>query len=242
MAINFFHQCFRRLGNIDREFLPYKVQNEKKPTFWKYISALKLILYNQIIVGLVVLTGFYKLGEIRGLGYEKELPSAFVMIRDIIVCIIVEEIGFYYTHRLFHHPHFYKYVHKTHHEWTAPVSITSIYCHPLEHAVSNLFPVLLGPLICGSHVMTVWIWAGMAVLSTTFSHSGYHFPFQPSPEAHDYHHKVFNECFGVLGWLDTFHDTNKTFRKSVHYSRHYTSATIVPIKLIHPDEKEKKEQ
>ncbi|PIO72857.1 hypothetical protein TELCIR_05189 [Teladorsagia circumcincta] len=25
---------------------------------------------------------------------------------------------------------------------------------------------------------------------------------EPSPEAHDYHHKVFNECFGVLGILD----------------------------------------
>uniref|UniRef100_A0A183F1Y7 Fatty acid hydroxylase domain-containing protein n=1 Tax=Heligmosomoides polygyrus TaxID=6339 RepID=A0A183F1Y7_HELPZ len=71
------------------------------------------------------------------------------------------------------------------------LAITSIYCHPIEHAFSNLSPVLIGPVICGSHVTTIWIWACVAVMSTTFSHSGYHFPLQPSPEAHDYHHKVY---------------------------------------------------
>jgi sterol desaturase/sphingolipid hydroxylase (fatty acid hydroxylase superfamily) len=33
----------------------------------------------------------------------------------------------------------------------------------------------------------------------------------PSPDMHDWHHETFNENFGVLGVLDTFHNTNTKF-------------------------------
>ena len=80
------------------------------------------------------------------------------------------------------------FIHKTHHEWTAPIGIVSIYAHPLEHAVANLMPPALGPLLLGSHLATAWLWFALAIMSTTVAHSGYHLPFFPSPEAHDYHH------------------------------------------------------
>ncbi len=35
--------------------------------------------------------------------------------------------------------------------------------------------------------------------------TGYHLPFMPSPEAHDFHHLRFSNCFGVLGLLDYVH-------------------------------------
>ncbi|KIH68700.1 fatty acid hydroxylase family protein [Ancylostoma duodenale] len=105
-----------------------------QPSFTKYVEAIRLILFNQVVVATITIAAFH---------YPMKLTA-----------------------------------------------ITSIYCHPIEHALSNLAPVLLGPTLCGAHVTTLWIWACVAVMSTTFSHSGYHFPFQPSPEAHDYHHKV----------------------------------------------------
>lgn len=37
--------------------------------------------------------------------------------------------------RLFHHPFFYKRIHKIHHEWTAPIGVVSLYAHPVEHVV-----------------------------------------------------------------------------------------------------------
>lgn len=94
----------------------------------------------------------------------------------------------YWRFRLLHHPRLYKHIHKVHHEWTAPVSFIGNYCHPVEHIISNIMPVLIGPLIMGSHLMTVWMWICMAITSTQISHAGYHLPFLPSPEAHDYHH------------------------------------------------------
>ena len=31
-----------------------------------------------------------------------------------------------------------------HHEWTSPVSLIAIYCHPLEHVLANLMGVYFG--------------------------------------------------------------------------------------------------
>ena len=87
-----------------------------------------------------------------------------------------------------HHPTLYKRIHKMHHEWTAPIGVISVYCHPVEHILSNLVPLFVGPALCGCHMFTTMVWVVVALLTTTISHSGYHFPLLPSPEAHDYHH------------------------------------------------------
>ena len=93
------------------------------------------------------------------------------------------------THyRLFHHPLFYKRFHKTHHEWTAPVGVVSVYAHPLEHIVSNSLPLIIGPIIVKSHLSLTWFWYFVAILNTVNSHSGYHMPFMLSSEGHDFHH------------------------------------------------------
>ncbi|VDL79042.1 unnamed protein product [Nippostrongylus brasiliensis] len=213
----------------------YKIQEEKKTSFSKYVESLKLILFNQFVTAPITCALLHYPGTLTGVSYGKTLPGWPTVLVQIVWCILVEEVGFYYSHRLFHHPKLYKHIHKIHHEWTAPISITSIYCHPIEHAFSNLAPVLIGPILCGAHITTFWIWACVAMISTTCSHSGYHFPLQSSPEAHDYHHRVFNECFGVLGYLDHLHGTAERFRKSVYYKRHITYFSLKTIKELYPD-------
>jgi len=74
----------------------------------------------------------------------------------------------------------------------------------------------------GSHLAVMVVWFSLAVLNTTVTHSDYHLPFLPSPEAHDFHHLRFNENFGVLGVLDFFHGTDKTFRQSRQFKTHRT--------------------
>jgi sterol desaturase/sphingolipid hydroxylase (fatty acid hydroxylase superfamily) len=50
-----------------------------------------------------------------------------------------------------------------HHEWTAPISYTAIYAHPIEHVMSNLMPVTAGFLITGCHVTTAWLWIALVL-------------------------------------------------------------------------------
>jgi len=71
--------------------------------------------------------------------------------------MIVEDTSFYWLHRLFHTPRFYKLIHKKHHEFINTVGIASEYAHPLEFAFGNLLPSGLGPMLLGNcHIFTIW--------------------------------------------------------------------------------------
>ncbi|KAG1670634.1 Fatty acid hydroxylase domain-containing protein 2 [Nymphon striatum] len=182
----------------------------------------------------------FRLIQWRGLVIKPEdLPSFPWVLIELVVCVLAEEVVFYYSHRMLHHPRIYKYIHKKHHEWVAPIAITSLYAHPVEHILSNLLPPFVGPFLLGSHVATTWLWYTIAALSTLNAHSGFHFPFFPSPEAHDYHHLKFNQNYGVLGILDRLHGTDVNFRNSPIYDRHIMLLSLVPLKQLYPD-KEKK--
>ena len=47
------------------------------------------------------------------------------------------------------------------------MGLAALYSHPLEHAVSNLLPVALGPLVLGSHLVTAWTWSECALVSSS---------------------------------------------------------------------------
>uniref|UniRef100_A0A7G3AEN2 Putative c-4 sterol methyl oxidase n=1 Tax=Lutzomyia longipalpis TaxID=7200 RepID=A0A7G3AEN2_LUTLO len=145
------------------------------------MQVISTVLFNQFIVGIPMNLLAYKVMTYRGIVPNRELPTFHWVLLELAVCILVEEIGFYYSHRFLHNKHIYKFIHKQHHEWTAPISVTAVYCHPIEHIFSNLLPPFLGVLIMGSHVATAWLWFSLAILSTLNAHSGYHLPFFPSP-------------------------------------------------------------
>jgi fatty acid hydroxylase domain-containing protein 2 len=101
----------------------YKVQpgtNEplNRKTLW---NTIKVVLRNQTFISLPMLYLSYAIKKSKGITMDlRDVPSFQRVAIDLAVCIIVDEIGFYYMHRLVHHKSLYKRIHKIHHEWTAP--------------------------------------------------------------------------------------------------------------------------
>ncbi|XP_041049210.1 fatty acid hydroxylase domain-containing protein 2 [Carcharodon carcharias] len=206
----------------------------------KLQQAIRTVLFNQVFLSLPMVMVMYPIMKWRGNPCGPELPTFHWVLLELCFLGLLEEVFFYYSHRLFHHPMLYKHIHKKHHEWTAPIGIVSLYAHPIEHVLSNMLPPMVGPIFLGSHVATMMLWFSLALLISTISHCGYHLPLLPSPEFHDFHHLKFNQCYGVLGVLDRLHQTDTIFRETKAYERHTLLLSFTPLSESIPDSLKRK--
>lgn len=62
---------------------------------------------------------------------SKIIPSFGVFMWELWANSVVQEISFYYIHRLLHTKYLYKHFHKIHHEYATPFPMIAIYCHPI---------------------------------------------------------------------------------------------------------------
>lgn len=111
----------------------YKIQpNTNEPVDTKkLIKVIMSVICNQIFVGIpFAIFSFYAM-KLRGMQPVHELPTFHYVLFEIGICILVEEFGFYYSHRLMHSKLIYKHIHKQHHLWQSPIAVTAIYAHPV---------------------------------------------------------------------------------------------------------------
>ncbi|XP_043453539.1 fatty acid hydroxylase domain-containing protein 2 [Prionailurus viverrinus] len=209
-------------------------QNEPVDTM-KLRQSMRTVLFNQCMISVPMVIFLYPIIKMRGDPYRRELPTFHWFLLELAIFTLINEVLFYYSHRLLHHPTLYKKIHKKHHEWTAPIGVISFYTHPIEHVASNMLPVVLGPILMGSHLSSIAVWFSLALICATVSHCGYHLPFLPSPEFHDYHHLRFNQCYGVLGVLDHLHGTDTMFKQTKAYERHRLLLGFTPLSESIPD-------
>ncbi|XP_077984819.1 fatty acid hydroxylase domain-containing protein 2-like [Glandiceps talaboti] len=193
----------------------YKIQPDKPLDFGKLWKAMRVITVNSMLVSFPSFVVWYYVARWRGCSCGYDVPTFWQIFRDLVIYLVVEEIGFFYTHRLLHHPVLYKRIHKLHHEWTAPIGIVAVYSHPIEYFTSGVIVTLTGPLLMGSHMMTSWLWLFFGLVGTCVHHSGYSFPgpLRHTTEFHDFHHLKFNYCYGVFGILDRIHGTDSLYRE-----------------------------
>jgi len=235
------------LTNYPKALRKYKIQpGTNEPLSWsRFLELTYTIFVNQFFVGIPFSFVTYQLTRARfnwnddlmDKTMTNDLPTLERAFFEIVVCVVVEECLFFYSHYALHKFRFlYVNIHKKHHEWQSTVAYAAIYAHPIEHIFSNLLPPAIGPIICGSHVATTSLWYSLVIITTLVSHSGYHLPFLPSSEAHDFHHLRFNVNYGSLGILDYLHGTDEKFVKSKAYQRHVTLTSLKSARELIPDD------
>lgn len=88
----------------------YKVQTNTNEPVDKneLIQTSKVIIFNQLFVGIPLAFISYYMKGLGGFPENfREVPNFSRVVIELIVCILVDEIGFYYSHRLVHNKFLY---------------------------------------------------------------------------------------------------------------------------------------
>ncbi len=124
----------------------------------------------------------------------------------IILALLIGDLCFYWSHRLFHHPYFYL-LHKKHHTYVKPNALAGLYCHPLEMLLSNHLSMIIPLKIIVSYSDTMlMIESGIVALNILKSHSGYDWV---SGLHHAKHHELLNCNYGFSYITDYIFGTYK---------------------------------
>nr|KAJ3422471.1 Chromosome 5 4 [Polyrhizophydium stewartii] len=140
------------LAEFPRALWRFKIQPAKKPTLAQYRKASARALLLQVVVNLplIVLLDRY-LCQWSGRNIlAEELPSPLELVKHLLVFAVIEEVGFYYGHRLLHSPRLYRLIHKKHHEFTAPIGVAAQFTTINSHC-GFYFPGFPTPLAHDYH-------------------------------------------------------------------------------------------
>jgi len=193
-------------------FQKYKIQQNKENTWDLFKNCLKKLFISHFVVQWGMMVLFRPVMLSLGLVVSLPLPKWSEVIFVCVVSLILEDLYFYWVHRLLHHGVWYKYVHKVHHDHAAPFGIAAEYAHPVETLLLGVGS-LIGPLLLTRHLFVLWAYLLVRLFQTVEAHSGYHFPWSPSnfipfyggPIFHDYHHETFSgnyaSTFTYLDWI-----------------------------------------
>lgn len=203
----FFGLLFRR-GIATR----FQVAQGKGPAPELYRRAVGDVLRGHVLLLLVTAFVLYPAWSAMGGRAGTPLPGLFEIAWQLVVCIVVQDTIFYWSHRALHIPRLYKTIHVKHHTFRHVRGLSAEYAHPVE-AVANLAAFMLPAIVLGSHLLTFGIWVGIRVFETVEAHSGYAFTRLAS--RHAFHHLYAAKgCLGsFFGLWDRIMGTDRQWRE-----------------------------
>lgn len=143
-----------------------------------------------------------------------EHPVGFIAVFFLVP--FIHGVGFYFAHRLLHHPILYEVAHKLHHRNVSPGPSSSLSMHPIEHAIN--FSTILLFFYIPAHTVHMINLASRLGLAPAQGHRGFdrlvlreESSMDVSYSAHYLHHKYFevNYSDGMIPldtWFGSFHD------------------------------------
>jgi 4-alpha-methyl-delta7-sterol-4alpha-methyl oxidase len=190
-----------------------RIQGERgKPGRWVLPGILHW-LRNNLILGIITVAAWPLLAMTAV--HVGPAPAVLEVIASVLFFIYLDDALYYVMHRTLHRPALYRRIHATHHQVTTPWAWAGLVMHPVEYVLTGLL-TLVGPILLGSHVVTVWVWVAVRQWVAAEGHCGYRLPLNPSHalpgyvgnQFHDLHHAKFTGNYsGFLGYLDRRLDT-----------------------------------
>ena len=205
--------AFHVVDLTDRpEFIArHRIQTSKRK-HPELVPTILVLLRNQFLFLPVLLVVFSELLLLRGWTADAALPTVSRVALELIGQAVCAVLVFYVTHRFLHRKWWMKKVHRIHHEFRTTTAFASEYAHPVEFGVGNILTMVTGALILSPHLISIYLFAALALITILVHHSGYALPWAPYSVPHDWHHYRFKEIFGTTGLLDRLLGTDKEFR------------------------------
>lgn len=174
-----------------RRFMPKKMVRH---AFW-------LGSFNIVMGGVV--GGIFTWNVLRGgwssLYFDPLEHGVHWLIASAIVGFFTIDAGLYYSHRFLHRKMWFRYVHRWHHRYTAPVMWTTTAVHPLEFLFFQFF-VLLPAILVPMHWAVYLLVVGYTYLIGMIDHCGiavnWPLPLHSGNRFHDDHHVYFHCNYG----------------------------------------------
>lgn len=203
----------------------YKIQPDKEVPPEERWRCTKQVLFVHFVYAGAYIVAFYPITSALGMKFtEIPFPSWTKIITQVFVCAVVEDTWHYWLHRGLHYGPFYKYIHKVHHEYSAPFGLAAEYAHPIEVALLGLGS-FMGPLVIlattgDMHVVTTLSFVSFRICQAVEAHSGYDLPwslhniipFWAGAEHHDFHHQAFVDCYASsFRWNDAIFGTDAKY-------------------------------
>lgn len=192
---------------------PYRIQSRPPRAQTLVLPSIARWLVNNVALSaLIVLT--WPLLRQSGI-HDGPTPPAARIAAEVVFFIYLDDFLFYWMHRAMHAPWLYKRVHSVHHRIRTPWAVTGHYMHPAEYVATGTL-MLVGPLLVGAHVVTLWCWIIWRQWEAAEGHCGYDFPWSPThllpgnggATHHDLHHaKIRGNYAGFLAHVDRWFGT-----------------------------------